>query len=234
MGSFGGINWGGAVSTPGGQVPSATLSTVAPVLWANGSPFTGWLLIGIAMPTGAAGSSYPSATLWGQSPAQPLPQWIMVPIIAGSIDTYTSIFYNTYLDPPGCRYVAYWLDSNRNQIYPALNVAPLLFDITSSPYTITQPTLTAPSSPNNIPAPQGSNSVASSLSTQTYAFPSQETPLGTVDGSNAVFTLSRAPNFLIFMVDGQVQDPTTYTVANTTVTLNVAPTLGAAVRAIVF
>lgn len=247
MGTFGNNPWGqtqwggaGAGGSNGGGANSvipqtATITTSTPVIWSNGNLFNGWLLLGTALPTGATGTSYPSVTLWGNMPPQPLPQWIMIPIVGGVIDQNTTVFQSIYLDPPGCRYVAYWLDTNKNTISPAGGASPSLFDITTASYVITQPYLLIPASPNIIPAPQNPSApVASYLKGESYAMPANEIPQGTVDGSNTIFTVSHTPNYLMFFVDGQLQAPGTYISQGTSIICSVPPAIGSLLTAIIF
>lgn len=233
---FGGGSGGsGQNFTQGSGPPQTTkVSTATPVLWSNGNLFNGWLMLGIALPTGAAGSSFPSITLWGNMPPQPLPQWVMIPIVQGQLDQNTSVFQSIYLDPPGCKYVAYWLDTNKNIIFPSGGATPALFDIAQGSYVIQQPYLATPSTPNVIPAPQLPGSVASTISGNVFATPAYETPTGNIDGNNRVFGISRVPNVLMFYVDGQLQDPNTYGVSGATITLTVAPVVGSILTAIIF
>jgi hypothetical protein len=66
---------------------------------------------------------------------------------------------------------------------------------------------------------------------------SHETPTGTVDGSNTVFTLGNAPDGSKHWIDvnGIAQKPTTdYSIAGTTITFVVAPPIGAVLDATYF
>lgn len=222
---------GGGFTQTAGQPQTAHITTSTPVLWSNGNLYNGWLMLGVAMPTGASGNSYPSITLWGNMPPQPLPQWIMIPIVQGQIDQNTSVFQSPYLDPPGCRYVAYWLDTNKNVIYPTSGTAPSLFDITTGSYVIQQPFLAIPATPNIIPAPQKPGMVSPNSSGEVFSTPTYEIPGGVVDGTNTVFTVSRVPSFLMFFIDGQLQAPGTYAVTGNIVSLSIPPTVGATLTA---
>lgn len=68
-----------------------------------------------------------------------------------------------------------------------------------------------------------------------FAFADNERPAGAVDGVNKVFTLAHAPNpagSLELVLNGQVlTQGDDYTLAGATITLNVAPEVGAMLRA---
>lgn len=62
----------------------------------------------------------------------------------------------------------------------------------------------------------------------------QETPSGSVNGSNTSFTLSSAPSessMVMIFVDGIYQRPTTdYTISGTTITMTIAPATAQDIR----
>lgn len=143
---------------PGSQIPQVSqLSTSPnPVVWQDGSLFDGYLWLGLVLPNPGPGMSasavpYTSPYLWAANRAQKLPQYIKVPIINGSIDQGTQIFFNANIDPPGTTYVAYWFDRNGAMIAPA-NGSAVPFSVTQTSTTLMVPTLPLPNY-SGAPAP---------------------------------------------------------------------------------
>ena len=85
---------------------STKIITSAPVTWSDGSLFSGYLLLGLALPTDSLGAQWAEVNLYGTS--QILPKWTVIPIVEGTVDSNTSIFPNTQLDPPRTKYAIYW------------------------------------------------------------------------------------------------------------------------------
>lgn len=129
-----------------------TAKLTGSVTWSDGSPFDGWLLLGLVLPENADGQ-WPTTVLNGATIQQRLPLWAKIPITAGAFDSQTSILYNTSVEPPASRYVAYWYDKNHRRIFPATGVPPTPFTISANPYAIALPTLTAPSNSATLPVP---------------------------------------------------------------------------------
>lgn len=119
---------------------TATLSGT--VTWSNGSPFDGYVLIGTVLPSG-----YSYASLSGDYPEPHLPLFTVVPISAGAFNQLARIYFNADLEPPNCRYGAYWYDTQNT----LLSGPSAIFDVTSDPYPILIPTLTAPAAGSTVP-----------------------------------------------------------------------------------
>lgn len=113
--------------------------SVNPILWSNGKPFNGWIAMGLAVPT-ASGTPYPTVSVDSSSPQLRLPIWAPIPITNGIVNQNTFVYFTSTIEPPNCQYVAYWYDIN----FVLISGPSVLFTITSSPYTITVPTLTVP------------------------------------------------------------------------------------------
>ena len=129
--------------------PQSTQVTFAsPAQWTDGTLFDGFILIGIALPT-VSGVSYPSLSYQSNFPSQRLPQWYVIPVTAGVPNQNTFVFFTNAIDPPNCRYTSYFYDHNKQQV----SGPSTLFQITSAPFVMTVPTLTAPTAPTSGPTP---------------------------------------------------------------------------------
>jgi hypothetical protein len=113
---------------------TATLSGTP--VWSNGNLFDGYVLLGIALPSG-----YSYACPIGSWPNAQVPTFTKVPITAGVFNASVMAYYNADLEPPNCRYAAHWYDAQDTLV----SGPSAIFDITASPHAITLPTLTAPS-----------------------------------------------------------------------------------------
>ena len=213
---------------------STKIVTSTPVTWSDGSLFSGYILLGLAMPIDSNGVQWASIRLYGTS--QQLPQWTVIPVIEGVVDNNTSIFPNTQLDPPNTKYAIYWYDNTWKLVYPfPAGTIPSLVTITGATYTLTQPTITAPTSPTaaETPAPQDIPDYTSS--DVTYAIPTEYTLTGTANGTNVTFTIPTSPIvFACIFLDGQKQkEGVDYTRIGSTVTFLTAPTSGSQVMGLV-
>lgn len=128
------------MSVPTNPPASQLVTNPATVVWSDGTPFDGFLFLGLELPTN---TSYAKFGLWGTLRAQDLPQYIKVPIIAGAIDQATQIYYNQYMTPPGSQYFAYWFTREGVLIAPASGTATGI-SVTIATTTLTVPTLTVP------------------------------------------------------------------------------------------
>lgn len=126
----------------------ATLSGT--VTWSDGTLFDGYLYLGLVMPANSDGV-WPTATLSGQGSPQRLPIWTVVPVMSGVFNPQTRVLYNNSLTPPHTQYVAYWYDLNMRRVAPGPTAITVPFSINVSPYVISIPTLTSPSTSNTIP-----------------------------------------------------------------------------------
>lgn len=121
------------------------------VEWSDGTPFDGRVMIGIALPT-ASGVDYATVKLENTFPGRPRPKWAIIPIKNGQFDQNLKVIFNADLQPPGCRYVAYFYDNNGYLIAPSPPAS--MFDITADPHTMSVPTLTVPTGPVTGPEPE--------------------------------------------------------------------------------
>ena len=212
---------------------STKIITSAPVTWSDGSLFSGYLLLGLALPTDSLGAQWAEVNLYGTS--QILPKWTVIPIVEGTVDSNTSIFPNTQLDPPRTKYAIYWYDNTWKLVYPfPSGTLPSLVTITGATYTITPPTLTAPTYATSDLTPAPQIIPDDTADPMTYAIPVEVFLSGTADGANTVFTLPVQPKvFCSVFVDGQKQDTSTWSRNASTVTFTTAPTYGSSITALV-
>lgn len=124
------------------------------VTWDDGSALTGFLLIGLVLPTGYQ-LGYYAATY----PNVPIPTFLKVPINNGSFHTAESICYNADIEPPNTRYVAWYYDSTGQQIAGPSS----LFTVSTA--TCTPPSLTLPTPAVGLipPVPNSGPTVTSNM-----------------------------------------------------------------------
>lgn len=213
---------------------TATITSTLPITWSNGIPFTGYLVVGCALPTNAQGVQYARINLYGVQPAQELPKWTVIPITQGVFNPSAGLFYSNNIEPPQTLYALYYFDSTGQLIYPPLGIPPTLVSVETNPYVVPAPTLTIPTAPTAVPAPQTTFSTPNSGSQPNYITGFPETPVGVVDGVNTVFTLSRAPLLAIVIKNGLIQDTTSYARVGVTITFTVAPSIGSILEAYLF
>lgn len=121
-----------------------TASLTGTVTWSNGSLFDGYVLIGTVLPHG-----YSYACPIGLFPEGGLPLFTVVPITAGEFNQSARLYFNADLEPPNCRYGAYWYDAQNT----LLSGPSAIFDVTVDPYPILIPTLTVPAAGTTVPVP---------------------------------------------------------------------------------
>lgn len=133
------------------SAPQARTTTVVtnpnPVLWNNNIPFDGYLWLGLSIPSG-----YDHPSLWNSERPQAIPQFTKIPIIGGTIDPGTQVFYNSDINPPNTLYYAYWFDRLDRLVAPPSGTA-IGFTIGVNPYIISVPTL-IPAAVGQPPVPQ--------------------------------------------------------------------------------
>ena len=215
--------------------PTTTkIVTSTPVVWSDGSLFSGYLLLGLALPTDSLGAQWGQLNLYGTS--QRLPEWTVIPIVSGVVDSNTTVYPVTQIDPPNCRYAVYWYDNTWKLIYPfPSGTLPALISIPAgATYTLTQPTLTAPSVPTGSLTPAPQTTPDDTSDPMTYAIPVEYTLTGTANGTNTVFTIPVTPKvFCAVFTDGQKQETDTYTRSGAVVTFDTAPAVDSIISALV-
>ena len=106
---------------------TAKASNATPVTWSNGDLFDGYLLIGIATPSGR-----PGVAVAGYDGVVEPPIFTVIPITAGEYNQAT---------PPNTKYYAWLYDKTNTQVGSISSV----FTITSTPFTPPSFTTTVPS-----------------------------------------------------------------------------------------
>ena len=94
------------------------------VSWSNGEAFSGFVLIGIALPS-SGDYSYARVSLQNQYPPQRLPLWYRIPIVGGQYDSSARIYYTEDIEPPNTRYAAWFYDVHNRQIAGPTALFPL-------------------------------------------------------------------------------------------------------------
>lgn len=138
-----------------GQLQTVRTSYFVPagggaIQWSTGQNFDGFFLVGIAIPTS---SGVPWAYVYKGSGSlinQRIPQWCRIPIINGAFDPASMLIYNADLQPTNTQYAGYFYTNDGTKIAGPTT----LFTITSSPTSITIPTLTAPTLAAAAPTPE--------------------------------------------------------------------------------
>jgi hypothetical protein len=204
------------------------------VQYTDGTPFTGYIYIGVAFPT-SVDPNVTYATVWmnNQYPPQRLPKWYKIPIVQGVYEQTARIYYTADINPPNTRYCYYFYDVNENLLYGPSS----LFTVTTTPHTITYLTVPLPTATTvpPVPAPETSGDPGPSVSFAQFV--DNETPVGDIDGVNATFTLAYTPSpstSLMLYKNGQLLLPTTaFTLVGKTITITAAyiPSTGDVLRA---
>ncbi len=125
------------MSTPSAPQSVTFLTSPATVTYADGSPFNGFVWLGLDLPVG-----YTKAALWNSQKHQSLPLYVEVCITGGIIDNTTQAFCNPSIEPQNTQYVAYYFDKLKTLIAPASGTAtPFTIPNQIGSYTLTVPTL---------------------------------------------------------------------------------------------
>lgn len=133
---------------------SAQFNQNVVVAWSNGANFTGFLLVGLVLPTGYTQAFYQTAY-----PFVAVPTFLKVPINNGSFHPAEGITYNADLEPPNTQYVCWYYDSTGQQI---AGPSPL-FTVSTSTCTPPSLTLTAPSAGAIPPVPNSGPTVVTNM-----------------------------------------------------------------------
>lgn len=125
----------------------ANLSVSAPVEWSNGEPFTGYVWLGLTLPTG-----YTSPAVRFTTRTQPIPRFTKVHVVSGVVDQNAQVLWNADITPPGTTYRTYFFDPQNVLIAPGSGSA-TAFSVATSTHVLTVPTLTPPAI-SSIPVPE--------------------------------------------------------------------------------
>jgi len=103
--------------------------------WSDGNLFQGYLLLGLAAPTGR-----PSVELSSYIGIVEIPIFTLIPITDGKYHQATEVFYTTDLTPPNTTYFAWLLDKTGTQV----GSVSTSFTVTTNPFTPPSFTMTVP------------------------------------------------------------------------------------------
>jgi hypothetical protein len=189
------------------------LTSAANITWVGGDLFNGLVLLIAAMPS-TGGAVWTRAALRDTRPKLRVPLRVVVPIREGVLDSNTRVWKTTSLVPPNIKYSAWFYDETNRLI----SIGATLFSITTDPYVMTIPTLTAPTAAVVSTNPE--DVVSTDITTIRYNVPTRENVAGTKDGVNATFTISSTGS-LFFLVWNQLVlvETVHYTVSGTTITM---------------
>ncbi len=211
------------MALPGNFQYATVATSPTQVAWSNGESFDGYVMIMLAMPSGYVGLN---AFVAGFNPVMPLAQRWRFFIANGYIDAGSTLPYTTSLEPPNTQYAAFWYDLNDILI----NTTSAMFTVSSSPVILTAPALAAPTAASSLPNPGTGPSP-----TTGGGYSANETPSGTQNGINTIFTLAHNPNpsgLLELYKNGVLQNQgVDYTLASNTITYTFAPQSGDVIRA---
>lgn len=169
-------------------ITSAVVTSAADIEWSSGDPFDGYAVFKLVPPTG---STY---VVWEDSGLRASSRYV-VPVVAGELNGTVEVPYNAAFTPPNSQYRVFFFDKALNQISSGVG----LVTVSSDPYTVTVPTLTAPTAESSPPAYSYDPEVVEAMGGFTI-----ENPSGTKDGSNTAFTISRNATNVVIIHEGQV------------------------------
>lgn len=181
------------------------------VQWDDGEPFQGYMILGLERPLTPAGTGVPYMTIPSLSGYLRLPDWVRIHIRDGKFYSQDRVLFNDDMEPPGSKYVAYIYTPDNTKVWgPSAEFVVNSQTHDMGTITITKPTKTMP---KPMPADVGYGVALASFS------PYVEVPSGTVNGTNAVFTLQRKPQVLLVVRNGVVlKEGVGYTLSDKTIT----------------
>lgn len=119
--------------------------------WSDGSPFNGYAVVGIVLPTVAA-VPWVAATLENSLIRQVLPLWAGIPIEAGVFNTAAGLLYNADINPPNTKYAIYYFDQSLQQVGTPSGAGDF-FTIAAATTIPPTYTLTVPTAGTTVPVP---------------------------------------------------------------------------------
>lgn len=124
------------------------------VQWSDGSNLTGFLLVGLVLPTGYQQGFYAS-----YYPSVPVPTFLKVPIVNGTFNNSAGILWNADIEPVNSRYIGWYYDGAGNQIAGPTT----FFSVSTATCTPPSLTLTAPTAGLIPPVPNSGPGVTSNM-----------------------------------------------------------------------
>ena len=132
-----------------GSNPRIGLFPQVQLLWTDGMPFNGFVLVGLIPPI-LDSVTYTEGDYGLAFPTDPLPQFAIIPIINGYLNQSVGLYYNADISPPNTTYNARFYDTTKRLI---AGPSPA-FTVNSSPInSIPSPLLEVPSPGGTPPTP---------------------------------------------------------------------------------
>ena len=189
----------------------AQLTYGSTIEWSGGTPFSGYVLLLMAMPGATA---YSNIFLRDCQPKTEVPRRVKIAIREGVYDTSAKIWRTDSLVPSTVKYCTFFYDDADRLI----SAGPGLQTVTVDPFTLTPPTLTDPTAAADCPTPEV---VPDPSIVIVYATaPKREDVAGTKNGVNDAFTVSTAGSLVVIIWNGQILDKDIgYTQVGTAITM---------------
>lgn len=134
------------------------------------------------------------------------------PIVDGVISTVPKLPYTNSFTPPNAQYRAFWIDKALNEIAAGAGFV----TVSADPYTVTVPTLTAPSAEGTLPVLDTDSTPTPATGLYSIV---KEDITGTKDGANTAFTVSSNSSAILVFLNGQLlTEGTGYSKSTTNIT----------------
>ncbi len=185
-----------------GHFPQTTIQ------WSSGDNFNGFCLIAFIPPLGGGGT-YLETDLGLIDPSDKLPQFANCPIQNGLLNASLGLYFNADISPPNSTYTASFYDTTKRRI--AGPGSP--FTVTTDPFSLTIPTLVAPTTGGVAPSPDsGGDIVPGPIGPDMTEILQPFVITGAITGTtgsdgNPTFTLNVSPLFLLLLKNNLPQRP---------------------------
>jgi len=206
----------------------AQLTYGSTIEWSGGTPFSGYVLLLMAMPGATA---YGNIFLRDCQPKTEVPRRVKIPIREGVYDTSAKIWRTDSLVPSTVKYCTFFYDDADRLIA----AGPGLQTVTVDPFTLTPPVLTDPTAAVACPTPEAVPDPATVIVYS--AAPTREDVAGTKDGVNDDFTVSTAGSLVVIIWNGTILDKDVgYTQSGTAITMaaDYIPNVGDTLKALIW
>jgi hypothetical protein len=181
----------------------AKLVSTSTIAWSDGTPFNGYVVLIMALPTQGV-QQWTQVALRNSLPKLKCPQRVKVPIREGVYDTYTMVWTTDSLVPESVVYSAWYYDDTDQLIA----VGTQLFSIagggqsnTAISYTLNPPNLPTPTAA--LQSPQPGSAPNTQVNTVVYGAPIRENVSGTKNGINTTFTIGSAVYQVVMILYNQ-------------------------------
>ena len=206
----------------------AQLTYGSTIEWSGGTPFSGYVLLLMAMPGATA---YNSIFLRDCQPKTEVPRRVKIPIREGVYDTSAKIWRTDSLVPSTVKYCTFFYDDADRLI----SAGPGLQTVTVDPFTLTPPVLTDPTAAVACPTPEAVPDPATIIAY--YAAPTRVDVTGTKNGVNDAITVSTAGSLVVIIWNGTILDKDVgYTQSGVNITMSVGyiPNAGDSLEALIW